>query len=247
MNLLEKLDALMDEQQLNRSKLSQISGVPYTTIDGLYKKGFENTKLSTIRKLASALGVTLDYLVGNEPETKKAPGLSPEAQKFAKQYDGLDAHGKKVVASLLADEVERMTVGAEPVKPKTKIIPLLGTSAAAGVGEPDTGLDFTPYEVPADSKGEFAVRITGDSMEPHLHDGDIALCLKRNPQIGEIVVIMVNGSLLVKQYISDGYNIYLRSLNRKRKDCDYDIWHTSTDTVSCFGTVIMPKIPLVQQ
>jgi len=181
------------------------------------------------------------------PETKKAPGLSPEAQKFARQYDELDAHGKKVVASLLADEVERMMQEQEPPKPETKIIPLLGTSAAAGVGEPDTGLDFTPYEVPADSKGEFAVRITGDSMEPHLHDGDIALCLKRDPEIGEVAVMMINGALLVKQYITDGYNIYLRSLNRKRRDCDYDIWGSGSDTVRCYGTVIMPKIPLVQQ
>lgn len=63
MNFLEKLDFLMSEMSINKSKLSQISGVPYTTIDGFYKKGYENTKISTIRKIASALNVSLDYLV----------------------------------------------------------------------------------------------------------------------------------------------------------------------------------------
>ena len=63
MNFLEKLDYLMNEMSINKSKLSQISGVPYTTIDGFYKKGYENTKISTIRKIASALNVSLDYLV----------------------------------------------------------------------------------------------------------------------------------------------------------------------------------------
>ena len=63
MNFLEKLDLLMGEMSINKSKLSQISGVPYTTIDGFYKKGYENTKISTIRKIASALNVSLDYLV----------------------------------------------------------------------------------------------------------------------------------------------------------------------------------------
>ena len=63
MNFLEKLDLLMSEMSINKSKLSQLSGVPYTTIDGFYKKGYENTKISTIRKIASALNVSLDYLV----------------------------------------------------------------------------------------------------------------------------------------------------------------------------------------
>ena len=63
MNFLEKLDFLMGKMKINKRKLSQISGVPYTTIDGFYKKGYENTKISTIRKIASALDVSLDYLV----------------------------------------------------------------------------------------------------------------------------------------------------------------------------------------
>ena len=55
MNFLDKLDYLMEKMSINKSKLSQISGVPYTTIDGFYKKGYENTKISTIRKIACAL------------------------------------------------------------------------------------------------------------------------------------------------------------------------------------------------
>lgn len=62
MNFLEKLDYLMEKRSINKSKLSKMSGVPYTTIDGFYKKGYENTKLSTIRKLSEALNVSLDYL-----------------------------------------------------------------------------------------------------------------------------------------------------------------------------------------
>lgn len=61
MNFLEKLDYLMKKKGLNKSKLSKLSGVPYTTIDGFYKKGYENTKISTIQKIALALDVSLDY------------------------------------------------------------------------------------------------------------------------------------------------------------------------------------------
>lgn len=81
MNFLEKLDYLMLRMQINKSRLSQISGVPYTTIDGFYKKGYENAKISTIKKIAAALDVSLDYLIDDSPdnleekdtETKKAP------------------------------------------------------------------------------------------------------------------------------------------------------------------------------
>ena len=116
----------------------------------------------------------------------------------------------------------------------------------AGPGEPDTGEPWTDYAVPADSRAEFAVRITGDSMEPELHDGEIALCVKRRPEQGELAVLMVNGSLLCKQFITDRKNIYLRSLNRARKDGDCDIWASGNDTVRCYGTVLHRSVPLAE-
>lgn len=75
MTFLEKLDLLMESSGLNKNKLSILSGVPYTTIDGFYKKGYENAKISTIRKIAKALGCSLDYLIEDEPETKKSPSV----------------------------------------------------------------------------------------------------------------------------------------------------------------------------
>ena len=78
MNFLEKLDYLMEERAINKSKLSKISGVPYTTIDGFYKKGYENTKLSTIRKISEALNVSLDYLF-DETSDEKSPDTAEAA------------------------------------------------------------------------------------------------------------------------------------------------------------------------
>ena len=66
MTFLDKLNYLMEKRSINKNVLSQLSGIPYTTIDGLYKKGYENTKLSTVRKLARALDVSLDYLIKSQ-------------------------------------------------------------------------------------------------------------------------------------------------------------------------------------
>lgn len=62
MSFLIKLDNLMKDKNINKSQLSKESGIPYTTIDGFYKKGTENIKLSTLKKLASYFNCSLDYL-----------------------------------------------------------------------------------------------------------------------------------------------------------------------------------------
>ena len=52
----------MAEKGINKSILSKESGIPYTTIAGFYTKGTDNVKLSTLRKLSSYLGCSIDYL-----------------------------------------------------------------------------------------------------------------------------------------------------------------------------------------
>lgn len=61
MNFIEKLNYLMDKNGLNKNTLSKACKIPYTTIDGWYKKGYEGLKLTTLRKLADYFGTSLDY------------------------------------------------------------------------------------------------------------------------------------------------------------------------------------------
>ena len=63
MDFLEKLDYLMAKNSLNKSSLSKSCGIPYTTIDGWYKKGYEGLKLTTLRKLSDFFKTSLDYWV----------------------------------------------------------------------------------------------------------------------------------------------------------------------------------------
>lgn len=63
---MNKLDDLMASHGFNKHTLSMACGIPYTTIDAWYKKGYSNAKLSTIQKLADFFGVTIDYLMREE-------------------------------------------------------------------------------------------------------------------------------------------------------------------------------------
>ena len=78
MSVSEKLQKFMDENGYSKADVSRLSGIPYTTIDGIFKKGDENTKLSTLKKLAKLMGCSLDELADNleqsyfsDPETAK--------------------------------------------------------------------------------------------------------------------------------------------------------------------------------
>lgn len=79
MGLTDKLDLLMNEKHINKAELARESGIPYTTIDGFYKKGSENAKLSTLKKLCAYFNCSLDYL---------ADDCIEEPQTIAAHFDG---------------------------------------------------------------------------------------------------------------------------------------------------------------
>lgn len=66
MDFLEKLNYLMEKKHLNKSTLSKACDIPYTTIDGWYKRGYEGLKLPTLKKLSNYFGISLDYWADDE-------------------------------------------------------------------------------------------------------------------------------------------------------------------------------------
>jgi len=115
MTLLEKLDALKQATGDTNASLARKSGIPYTTIDGLYKKGYANMKLSTIQALCDYFGVSLDYLAKDEvlEPGKEKPTLegelSDKEQEFIRAFQSLSAgnrHTLLVIASALLRDQE---------------------------------------------------------------------------------------------------------------------------------------------
>ena len=256
----ERLVEAREQLGLNQRQLAEILEITPTRLN-YWEKDKRQPDVPMIKALARALQVSADYLIGNDPITniKKAPSLSDEAMKLAKDYDiNLDDWGQKAVRGLADTEIARCEAErlrqltqqdaefAADLAPRTKIIPLRGNSFAVGRGDPDFGNPWEDYEVPIDTVADFAVRISGDSMEPYLPDGSIQLCRKGDPSDGEVAALLVDGTFICKQVCKDMYgNLNLFSLNRARADADQTILRDSGRSVSCFGTVIMhERIPL---
>lgn len=111
MTFLEKLDWLIERDGLNKHSLAQKSGIPYTTIVGLYERGFDNVRLSTVQKLCVFFNVPLDYLAidaYDKPEDFVANGRTvftvcenDDECDLIKNYRSLNASGKSAALTTL--------------------------------------------------------------------------------------------------------------------------------------------------
>ncbi len=97
MDFLEKLNYLMHENNLNKSTLSKACEIPYTTIDGWYKKGYEGLKLTTLRKLASYFGTSLDFWVLEETDIEDSFFCSDKEKKLISDFRELNSQGQEYI------------------------------------------------------------------------------------------------------------------------------------------------------
>lgn len=110
MDFLDRLTELSKRKGLkNNMQLSKASGVPYTTIDGFFRVGYDNAKLSTLQKLANTLDCSLEYLVNGTPDAiDSAPATPEEMQTLILPYRALDTPGKRLINTVLRDQLTRI-------------------------------------------------------------------------------------------------------------------------------------------
>lgn len=92
MDFLARLNELARKKGFeNTSQLAKASGVPYTTLDNFYRNGYENAKLSTLKKLASCLECSLEYLVNGDNDFSRAEDLSRQMTELSARAAALPA------------------------------------------------------------------------------------------------------------------------------------------------------------
>ena len=246
MSLHTRIQEARKSKGLTQSELGQKMGVAKTTVSG-WEKNREPTA-AQLGAIVDVLDVDVEFLLQDEIKQRRENTATPAEMEHIKKYRALDEHGKDIVDTILEMELSRVRIPDNIARlPSRKPIPLFGNSFAAGWGEPDFGNFWEEYEVPADSPAEFAIRINGDSMEPYIRDGSIALCRKTAPQDGDVGAFLIDGELICKKVCIDfAGTLHLFSLNRARRSMDRHYKHDDIERqVICFGTVILDRqIPL---
>lgn len=96
----------MERNNLNKSTLSKACDIPYTTIDGWYKKGYEGLKLTTLRKLAKFFGTSLDFWASDQPFDSCE--IDDEVRQLAKPYSLLSDKDRELVKNMINSLSEKI-------------------------------------------------------------------------------------------------------------------------------------------
>ena len=141
-------------------------------------------------------------------------GLNQEGRRKAREYIDLLFHNDKY-----RDEPEEPAESAD--SPRLLRLYDIPVSAGAGNFLDDSGYEMikAPAYVPVSA--DFALKVSGDSMEPMLQDGQI-IWVKEQEALnsGEIGVFTYEGDVYCKELVIDSGKSYLRSLNPLFEDIE---------------------------
>ncbi len=243
----------------NTTVTSALKAIGIGTANGTYWKKGSVPSSDVVVKLAELLNVSTDYLlIGREDieitsDAKELISAYNSVDIVAKAM----IKERAITLAELATEQAAKKRAAEPPKKPIKIaepvadelpdddpeeseededfyVDLCSLPASAGSGvQLDEG--FTePMKIkptPIAERANYAVRVSGDSMEPKYSDGDIVL-VETCPdvEIGEIGIFIVND----QGYIKKRGKHRLISLNPKRND----VLIREGDVVYCRGRVL---------
>ena len=158
-----------------------------------------------------------------------AERAAQEAEKISKEKKKTVEKSKPITIAPTADEA--------PEQDEERLIEIRHSvyKVSAGCGfELDEGDNWETIEIsdtPEARRADYALTISGDSMEPVYYDNDIVLVkMQDTVEIGQIGIFILDGSGYIKKYCGD----HLVSLNE-----DYDdIPLSDYEDVRCSGRVI---------
>lgn len=86
-DMVERIKTIKREKGLTNAELSNLSDVPYGTLNKILGSETKEPSINSIIKIANALGTTTDYIVYGKKEKKDSPSrweaIRPELDKLS--------------------------------------------------------------------------------------------------------------------------------------------------------------------
>ena len=175
--------------------------------------------------------------------------LSGFEREILRHLRGTDERGRAEVKQLLAFSAQWVqdTGRAAPREKRAekkpprfglRKLPYFAQPAAAGLGNYlEENVESELIEIDAPPEADAVIRISGDSMEPLIHDGD-KIFLQYMPSVeeGEIGIFVLNGDAYCKQLCYENGRPMLVSLNPAYKP----ILIHDGDQIVTHGKVLLP-------
>lgn len=212
-----KLKLARETNKLGQKDVERMTGISFKTISN-YENNRSEPDVEKLSLLCKAYNMPADYFISDDFESLHTFNffLHRYEREIMKKYRALDEHGKEVTDYILNAEYTRCLAPKptpiplpetveEEQDPYYNVIPFRNSEqpVSAGTGVylgPESFDSLMVRENELTSRGSFGVPVSGDSMEPHYHDGDILIVEKcEELELGEIGVFTLNGEGYVKQ------------------------------------------------
>ncbi len=227
-----------------QEKLAELLGVTKGAVAN-YENETSHPKEPIMYKLIETLNVDANYLFQDCVKLpKEVNDVTLAEYKHIKKYRSLDPHGRDMVDTVLEKEAERMAeleasrptvIDIQPhLEDSTRLIEY-HRSASAGTGVfilGSEGVEQIPIpNTPENRKVDYAIKVSGSSMEPDYFDGDIVLVSQKvELNHGDVGIFIVNNDAYIKEYGET-------ELISRNPDAD-NIIISEYDNIVCMGKVV---------
>lgn len=232
MKLGDKIKQFRLEKKLTMQQLADLSGKSKGYISMLEKGINPQTQkpiepsLEAIQSIAKSLNVDLEDLISDTEDVIRLPKLNnPLVEKITNTVRKLNKDNQSKTYQYTKNllHFQNRTVQEVSIKYKSKELTeiLVTEKVAAGVGYSYGNNEVTSFYTDREDLMQYdmATRVSGDSMEPELSDGDIILLKQGYDNVnGDIYVIDYDGKSYVKKLYNDGNRFVLKSINKKYSD-----------------------------
>jgi phage repressor protein C with HTH and peptisase S24 domain len=202
-----------------------------------------STQSKAIQNLVAAAIKAIAEEADKGPETQTS-----DEKAIVQGYRALDRHGKNLVRLVIDAEADRIReqAAAVPVIDLGTIRHYLYSPAAGPDGLAEDEFEDIQRTEDMPRGADFCVTLSGDSMEPYLHDGQM-IFVARDRQVNrlDVGVWYYQGGTYVKQLDKRDDAIYLLSANPDREAANLRIPYESEHDLRCYGKVLgIKKLPL---
>lgn len=184
------------------------------------------------------------YKCDNPMDIFGTPSISSKEFNLVEKYRALDSRGRDIVNTVINKEVEHMKELEFSQSTVIDIPPRLENnthfieyhhSASAGSGVFILGnetVDQLPIpDTPENRKVDYAIKVSGNSMEPDYYDGDIVLVSQKvELNHGDVGIFIINNNAYIKEYGDT-------ELISRNPDAD-NIMISEYDNIVCMGKVV---------
>lgn len=195
----KNLKAALEAKHMSQVDLAETLNVTAVTVSR-WVNGTREPSDKIKMKLVELLGVPIEFLMGSQDDTKKAPA-DPKVSEGRKE--------RRLIS--MDDWIEVPVVSREWTACCGKGIPALDITSG---GEPPVRIERSTLHSYDDMRPPFAIRCEGDSLESAgIHDGDRAVINPaEEPAQGCVALVSRAGSLSLKRvYMLPSGDIVLRN------------------------------------